>query len=401
MEQEITNSNIERHLKSQEYENNLKLWAEPRLFKLDNDTSLRQLDSLFEDGEIRTVVDNAVSISNDLFELQYPSDKDDEIAREQFNIRNLDLGVSFGTWVYFPWSKSLVRFPDKDDLRSLRTSRNRALITEEEQKKLYDSTIAVFGLSVGSNVVERLVSSGIGGKLIIGDMDTIEPSNLNRINNSFLTVGAKKVHALGQKISEIDPYIEQIHLENGVSQEELNGIVTANKPDVIVDEIDDLTMKVELRSYAQQNGIPLIMATDVGDKSLIDVERYDLPKSKTKPFHGKISQKNLDLIKGGKISEQERAKILVKIVGLTNTTPRLVESAMKQGTELAGLPQLGSTATIGGAFVTIATREILLGRKMKSGRSIVGPKNILDLESPTKLWYGVRTLGKFALKKSN
>lgn len=393
-------NNLQNIMKSPEYNSGIQTWSEPPIFKLNSPQSEQMLEDLFSKKLIARVVDNIDSIADDLFELKNPADKDNEESRRTHNQEVYSQGLSFGSWVYFPWSHYLVRYPDKDDLRALRTSRNRALITSAEQEKLYESTIAVFGLSVGSNIVERLVSSGIGGKLIIGDMDVIQPSNLNRINTSFQNVGSKKVHDLAKKISEIDPYIEQVHLLNGVSQAELDSVVSNNLPSIIIDEIDDLPMKVRLRRYAKEKKIPLIMATDVGDKALIDVERYDLDQLGTKAFNGKIKQESLNKLLRGEITKAEKSKLLLKIVGLRNTTPRLVQSAMQQGSELSGLPQLGTTAAHGGVLVAIAIREIVLGRDLNSGRFIGSPKKILELDSPTPLKEGIKTLGKFALQKN-
>lgn len=44
----------------------------------------------------------------------------------------------------------------------LRTFRNRNLITVGEQSVLSEARVAVLGLSVGSNVVDQFVQTGIG-----------------------------------------------------------------------------------------------------------------------------------------------------------------------------------------------------------------------------------------------
>ncbi|MDQ1248669.1 MAG: tRNA threonylcarbamoyladenosine dehydratase, partial [Actinomycetota bacterium] len=168
-------------------------WSPPVAFELGKPEDEDRLASALEDGEIRTVIDPIEHVANGLFELRHTERRDDARLRADF-VRNIvDQGPAFGRWWLFEWSGQLVRFPERDDLRALRTFRNRDLITPTEQAILYSATIAVFGLSVGSNVVERLVGSGIGGTFILADMDIIEPSNLNRINGVFSDVGEHKV----------------------------------------------------------------------------------------------------------------------------------------------------------------------------------------------------------------
>jgi tRNA A37 threonylcarbamoyladenosine dehydratase len=87
----------------------------------------------------------------------------------------------------------------------VRTSRNRNLINEEEQSRLYNASVLIAGMSVGSNVVEALVSQGIGGKFILADMDIVEPSNLNRIRSPLHHVGLHKVDAISRKVWESIP----------------------------------------------------------------------------------------------------------------------------------------------------------------------------------------------------
>lgn len=368
-------------------------WSEPLEYYLGDDADVEKAKKLLESGSVQSVIDNLVHIAKDMHDLYYPSEQANQERRDEYIGRILEQGAAFGRWFYFSWSKEFIHYPDKDNHRALRTSRNRMLITAEEQSRLYDSTIAVFGLSVGSNVVERLVASGIGGRLIIGDMDIIEPSNLNRINSPFMDVGLSKVDATAKKISEIDPYIEQIHLSNGVDAQNIHEVIATYRPDILIDEIDDLSVKAILRQVAMQNGIPLIMATDVGDKSIVDIERYDLGGAK--PFNGTMNQEDFRAMIKGEISARKRGQMLLKIIGLRNLSPRLIDSAMRIDRELSGLPQLGTTAAMGGALTTVATREILLGRKMASGRYICSPKSILNLDSQETSITAARTLISF------
>jgi hypothetical protein len=51
-----------------------------------------------------------------------------------------------------------------------------------------------------------------------------------------------------------------------------------------------------------------------------------------------------------------------------------MESVLQVGNTLSGLPQLGTTATKGGAAAAVTAREILLGHDVPSGRHIEAKK---------------------------
>jgi hypothetical protein len=61
-----------------------------------------------------------------------------------------------GVWFLFPWSKKLVHYLPHELHFELRTARNKNIITEEEQRRLYDFTVGIAGLSVGSHVALTL-----------------------------------------------------------------------------------------------------------------------------------------------------------------------------------------------------------------------------------------------------
>lgn len=368
-------------------------WHQPEEFDLRDPSDRRILERKFDSNQVSNVHDALENIAEDLSKVEEPGQDDGEVRLSQHYQDIVGKGPEYGRWFYFPWSQELVHFPPIDDHRRLRTARNRNLITAEEQQALYASSLAIFGMSVGSNVVEKLVLSGIGGKLILADPDAIEPTNLNRINGSFTDVGSKKVDYVARKISEVDPYIEQVHIKERVDSGTLAEITSTHRPDVLIDEVDDLAAKVAIRQAGSASAKPVLMATDLGDKSIIDIERHDLKQ--TKPFNGRLKDSQVQAILEGSDPEAIK-KALPKIIGIKNVTPRLLDSFMEQGKTLAGIPQLGMTASMGGSLAALATREIILGRKLDSGRYIFSPKEMLDLDSPTPLLVGVRTLYRFA-----
>jgi tRNA threonylcarbamoyladenosine dehydratase len=365
-------------------------WQQPIRYRLDGSGDA-DFHSLL-DSEHVSVIDPIEDIINDLSELQYPNVQTDTGSREQFREKLADLGLSYGEWVHFPWSRTVVRYPERQDHRDLRTFRNQHLVTAEEQGILNEASIAVFGLSVGSNITDQLAQSGIGDTYVLGDFDRLSPTNLNRIRATMGQVGLRKVDIMARKISEIDPYITQHHLHDGYT-DAANDVLDVVRPDIIIEEVDDLSTKAQLRAYAAKHETPLVMVTDLGEKSIIDIERHDLED--VKPFNGKVSQDLFDDLIAGELSEKEKRSALMKIAGVRHISPRMIESAMDQNRTLGGLPQLGATAIAGAALANTATREILLGRKMKSGSYVQSPQKTLGTQRPTTLRQDLDTYQKF------
>src|ERR1700694_1517105 len=320
------------------------------------------------------VVDNINLYLNELFDIAFPSKKDTKSEEEVEKFANNVLKNNpnnWGKWVYLPWLNLCQHIPPKRELRQLRTSRNRNLITENEQQMLYNTTILIAGMSVGSNVVEALISQGIGTKFVLADMDIIEPTNLNRIRAPLHHIGLHKVEAISRKIWEIDPYIEIIACNNGISEEIINDIVANHKIDIIVDEMDSPAMKVLLREIAQKEKLPVVMAADDGDDALVDIERYDL-NHELPIFNNQIPLDVIDRIKGGNIPRKELGMMIGKyFVGPEHIPLRMFESLVEIGKTLPSWPQLGGAAALSGISLAYVIKKIILGQPVKDGRILI------------------------------
>lgn len=341
-------------------------WVAPTHYKLDG-TDNDQFEALLDEGEV-TVSDGIHEIAADLFELHNPDLKGNISAQNKYVEEFIEeKGLSYGEWVHFPWQRNVVRYPERADHLRLRTFRNQYLVTKEEQDTLYNKTIAVFGMSVGSNITDQLLQSAIGNKYYLGDFDRLSPSNLNRIRAHMGHLGMRKVNIMGRKISEVDPFIEQFHIHEGYDPQTTPDILDVAQPDIIIEEIDDVSTKAMIRQYAKERGIPLVMAADLAETSLLHVERHDLED--VKPFNGRLSQAAFNALVAGDLTDSEKLKANIKILGARNAlaSARFIESNLDIGKRLAGIPQLGAIATAGAALTDRGVREILLDRKMDSG----------------------------------
>lgn len=137
----------------------------------------------------------------------------------------------------------------------------------------------------------------------------------------------------------------------------------------VVDEIDDIEMKVRLRVEARQRRIPVLMATEIGDTIILDVERYDLEPTRAL-FHGIVP--NIDkLIEEELENHREWMKHAVNIIGPKNMHIKMQESLLKIGTTIVTHPQLGSTVMMTGGVLAFAVKSLALGSPLKSGRYVI------------------------------
>ncbi|OJF76564.1 MAG: hypothetical protein BKP49_06200 [Treponema sp. CETP13] len=156
-------------------------------------------------------------------------------------------------------------------MKSEQFIRTEKLIGSISQKKIQESTIAVFGLGgVGSFTVEALARAGIGTIIII-DNDTINESNINRqLFATHSTVGKLKIDIARMRILDINPNCIVKAYPVFYKPEETNITNTLNKDlaqcSYIIDAIDTVSSKLKLYETAQNLNIPIISCMGTGNK---------------------------------------------------------------------------------------------------------------------------------------
>src|SRR4051794_23248878 len=99
----------------------------------------------------------------------------------------------YGVWVYYPWLNKIIHILDEEEFIEVRTNRNQHKITKNELAVLKNKKIGVIGLSVGQSIASTLMLERCCGEIRMADFDTLELSNLNRINTGLYNLGLKKV----------------------------------------------------------------------------------------------------------------------------------------------------------------------------------------------------------------
>ena len=281
-------------------------------------------------------------------------------------------------YVVYPWRHAVVRVPDSSTLYRLRTARNRFLITGAEQARWAESVIAVAGLSVGASLLNVCALTG-GRNFRIADPDVLGPTNLNRLAGSVCDLGVPKATLATRRLLETDPYCTVEAFDAGFAAATAKAFLgdEGQRTDIVLEEVDNIAMKVEIRKQARARGIPVVMVTDNGDDVILDVERYDLDG--TYPlFHGRAGQ--IENMSTDELTDPANRLRLAGAIAGDDVTPRMSEALTEVGKSIPSWPQLGTAATLAGAVGALVARQIVCGYPVASGRRHVRIDSTVGLE---------------------
>lgn len=271
-----------------------------------------------------------------------------------------------GKWVYYPWLNTLVHILNEKEYFSVRTARNKLLITKQEQIKFYQTTIGIGGLSVGSSVAIAIVLQGGAKHIKLADFDRLSLSNTNRVWAGVQNLGLPKVKITARQIYELNPYAKVEIFSDGITEKNISKFM--NGLDIMVDEMDQLPIKLLIRMKAKKLKLPVITGADNADMAVIDIERYDL-NPKTAFFHSRLGK--LNYAKLASMGKFETGKTISKLVGLENHTQRMLRSLEEIGKTVVSWPQLGGTAMLNGATIAFCIRKIVNAQPIQNGRGII------------------------------
>lgn len=328
-----------------------------------------RLEQLLVTGAIRTCHDTLRAQLRDLVRAAEPPralSEMDVAARIEERLGGRSLH-EYGTWAYYPWSGRLVHLLPEREFVLLRSDRNRYKITAAEQERLRRCRIGVIGLSVGQAAALTLALEGVGGSFRLADFDTLDLSNMNRLHAGAHELGLNKSILAARQMYELDPYLDITVFTEGLRPDAADEfLVGGGRLDLVVEECDDLAVKVQVRERARHHGIPVIMETS--DRGLLDIERFDL-EPRRPLLHGALG--DLDAAMLGRLSPEERLPYVLAFVGARAASTDAAASFLEVRQTLSTWPQLGSAVALGGALVTDAARRLLLGHLTTSGRFYV------------------------------
>lgn len=332
---------------------------------------------LMADTGATRVIDSYAEQLEELFLIRNPRFKFDPNYRDELDAftREHCAGGSLeqaGTWVFFPWSGAIVHYLPDDMHQELRTARNKNLITAEEQKKFYDCRVGIAGLSVGSHGAVTIALMGGCRTMKLADPDTLSGSNLNRMRFDFTHVGRKKAELIAEYVWQLNPYADIRLYTDGITDDNLSDFLDGL--DVVIEELDDIEVKVRIREEARARHLPVVMVTDNGDNTIVDLERFDL-HPEMPVFHGRLEGFDLASIKE---SRDKLHEAMARIIDLTHVPTRVMHSVLEVGKTLYSWPQLGTAATMSGTVLAYIVRKLAVGEPVTEGKSAINLDPALD-----------------------
>lgn len=336
----------------------------PVFFRLRIASDRADLSELLEQVPSIIVMDQINMQLRDLVKLENPS----KTLSEEEYISEINKKLSgltsddYGVWVYYPWCSQLIHLLDEEEFIRVRTIRNAYKITFEEQAILRTKKIGVIGLSVGQSVSLALAMERIAGEIRIADFDTLELSNMNRIRTGVTNLGLPKTAMVAREIAEIDPYLRVIRFDDGITADNIDQFFDeGGQLDLLVEECDDVLLKIQARLVAKSRGIPVLM--DTSDRGMLDIERFDVQPDYP-VLHGLVNE---DGIYSGDLSDHKR-KLTLAILDFENVSERGKYSFGELRRTISNWPQLATDVISGGAIAAQFARHILLNDDVLSGR---------------------------------
>lgn len=328
----------------------------------EKNTDVYFIDNLGEQKHELNLVENSKLISHTILNTNIKSSTND----------------NDGVWVYFPWKRTAVKILNKDKYSKLRLSRNHNLINQDEENILKKATISIAGLNVGNPGAVCLVLEGIGYNIKLADFDILSVSNLNRFRAGLPDIELNKAIISARQMYEINPFLNIEVYDKGIDNDNMEHFLNFPKVDILIEETDNLKLKINIREIAKKNKIPVLMVTGNGENVLVDVERYDYEYN-IPLLSGFLSDSTINKIKAvetGRGTYEERINLAMDFMDKKYLDPRLVESFMQVGNTLAGIPQLAESSFLRGAVICHFTKHILLKHEIPSGRYSVSMSGV-------------------------
>lgn len=157
------------------------------------------------------------------------------------------------------------------------TSRLELVMGTDAVRRLASSCVAVLGLGgVGSNCAEALARGGVGS-LVLVDRDAVEPSNINRQAVAYAsTVGQRKANVMARIVADINPHASITPIDVFLTRDNIGQILGGleRRPDYVVDAIDNVTAKLAVARWCQEEGMPLVSSMGGANKLHPELLRF-------------------------------------------------------------------------------------------------------------------------------
>ncbi len=326
---------------------------------------------------------------------------DEELNKfEELTIEAADRGdweAEYGTYVYDQVTGNLYLIAPMFWHRLALVTSPAKLLYDFEQKMswneirslLADKVVGFVGASVGGGILESWLREARPLQTKIADCDWLDTTNLSRAERGSIRflVGSKdkrenirdpydiprvnKAEYLAYEYNMLDPYANFFVYSNGLNLENIDQFLVGdrqNEPriDILVEEVDDMQLKIDLRLKCQEYGIPVLMMSDFGYQ--IQCQFQDFSKNKNLSIgYKKSTNEVLEIFEAGLKTKnrEDRFKVIEAFCGPEfekDGFGRWVRGEGEQPT--SSLPQSGATAMVSGGIGGHILAKYFLGYKI-------------------------------------
>jgi hypothetical protein len=286
---------------------------------------------------------------------------------------------SIGTYVYYPLRKTLVRYLDPHWHQMALLVSNSVLynnpegnLSWQEVRDVFSKTVvAVAGCSVGKKIIDNTIANLRPEAVKFADPKDAHVANAPRAGWTYEDIGRNKAISQANHITyALDPFIKISAYSDGLTAENTNDFLLGNtdidepKATVIVEETDDLDMKIKIRENARKAGIPVVMIGDLGSAVLREIRRFDLDPQL--PLAVGISDEELFAKKDAIYANPGNLEVFYDFVyamhgklGFRDEFENI--SRKKVPLQFGGVPQLTSTVSAGAGIMAETIARMQLG----------------------------------------
>ncbi len=250
----------------------------------------------------------------------------------------------------------------------------------EVRQKLEGAVVGFMGMSVGGNLLEGWLREARPRRVKIADPDWVELTNFNRgermslrhavaprsarfdRTNPYDVPRVSKAEYIAYEQQLVDPYLDVDVYKEGVNRENLDRFFDGGdgEPpiDLLVEEMDNLDLKILVRHAARERGIDVVMLSDFGHQAHLwwnpFRERADAPIG-----YGADDATLMVALAGAKTGDRAKVfEFVAALCGADFAGDQFGAWMRGEGEQPTGsLPQSGATAMASGA---IGGKEIAL-----------------------------------------
>lgn len=251
----------------------------------------------------------------------------------------------------------------------------------EVRERLESAVVGFAGVSVGGNILEGWLREARPRRVKVTDPDWVETNNLNRgermslrhvvasradrfdARNPYETPRVSKAEYVAYEMGLVDPYARFYVYKDGLNRNNIERFLLGDGKDeppidVLVEEMDNLELKVLVREICRANGIDVLMLSDFGNQvhALWNYFRADRASPIGYGVTDEVLQEQLAATRTG-----DRGKVFDFIASMCgdgfagDQFKAWMEGRGEQPT--SSLPQSGATAMASGA---IGGKEVAL-----------------------------------------